>query len=105
MGNTLTEQGRQLAKEYGLVISVANTVLSPGKFEGEHVSTLVFWEAYLNGCGWDTAEGIVFDLTDQETDELGNNSPVYILCVDNNGFVRGNTYVSPTTLGYDTIAR
>lgn len=88
---TLTEQGIELAKEQGLTLSAANTILSPGKFEGEHVSTLVFWESYLNGSyDDDNGDILTFSLTEEERQELGNANASYRLRVSESGFVYGN---------------
>lgn len=89
---SLTAQGLKLAREEGYQVSAANTIIDPGKFEGEHVSTLVFWDNFLNGIFDDeTDDGIlIWELTEQERMELGNPSPEYRLYCDDQGFVHGN---------------
>lgn len=88
---TLTEQGLAMAKEINLEISIANTILSPGKFEGEHVTTLVFYDAYLNGIYDEDEDGILYwSLTPEEQEHLGNGTPIFRLKIDDNGFVYGN---------------
>lgn len=80
-----------MAKLEGYQVSVANTILSPGKFEGEHVSTLVFYDHYMNGGhSYEDGDSIVFELTEEERKHLGNNSPLYVLRVTDDGFVYGN---------------
>lgn len=86
-----TTIGLALAKEYGYTVSAANTVLSPGKFEGEHVSTLYFWDCYMNGFG-DLVDDdlIVFDLSESEREHLDLPCNEYRMRVSDNGFVYGN---------------
>lgn len=86
-----TTIGLALAKEYGYTVSAANTIVSPGKFEGEHVSTLYFWDCYMNGDGDLVNDDlIVFDLSESEREHLNNPTNEYRLRVDDNGFVYGN---------------
>lgn len=85
-----TTIGLALAKEYGYTVSAANTVLSPGKFEGEHVSTLYFWDCYMNGDGQSEGDLIVFDLSESEREHLDLPCNEYRMRVSDNGFVYGN---------------
>lgn len=86
-----TTIGLALAKEYGYTVSAANTILSLGKFEGEHVSTLYFWDCYMNGFGDLVNDDlIVFNLSESEREHLNNPTNEYRLRVDDNGFVYGN---------------
>ena len=89
---SLTEQGMFLAKAYGYEVSAANTILSPGKFEGEHVTTLVVYEWLMDGENYtENEDGVMtFTLSDKEREELGTPSNFYRLLVDENGFVHGN---------------
>lgn len=85
-----TTIGLALAKQYGYTVSAANTVLSPGKFEGEHVSTLYFWDCYMNGDGQSEGDLIIFDLSESEREHLDLPRNEYRMRVDDNGFVYGN---------------
>lgn len=87
---TLTEQGLKLAKEYGLELTIANTIRSPGRFEGEHVIALVFYEAMLNGdCGCTQGDNWArWDLDDNERKEL-DGAHYYEIEISNDGFVYG----------------
>lgn len=86
-----TTIGLALTKECGYTVSAANTILSPGKFEGEHVSTLYFWDCYMNGFGDLVNDDlIVFNLSESEREHLNNPTNEYRLRVDDNGFVYGN---------------
>ena len=85
-----TTIGLALAKEYGYTVSAANTILSPGKFEGEHVSTLYFWDCYMNGDGQSEGDLIIFDLSESEREHLDLPRNEYRMRVDDNGFVYGN---------------
>jgi hypothetical protein len=91
---TITEQGLLLAASRGLQVSVANTILSAGKFEGEHVSTLTFYEYFLDGEPYETTEEepnlLSFPLAQKEQEELGLPFPTYRLLIREDGFVIGN---------------
>lgn len=85
-----TTIGLAIAKEHGYTISAANTILSPGKFEGEHVSTLYFWDSYMNGDGELVGDDLIeFELLEHERENLGLPENVYRLRCDDNGFVYG----------------
>ena len=91
MKTPMTDARLEIAKEMNLQLSVANTILSPGKFEGEHVSVLAFWNRYLDGFfDYENDDGdIVFILTDEEAAEFDGQRD-YRLRLDDNGFVYGN---------------
>lgn len=91
--HTLTEMGLTFAHDQGLIVSAANTILSPGKFEGEHVSILAMYEAMLDGGSYPLTDNIDYiDITPTEAAHLGNpNARYYLLETDNQGFVRGDT--------------
>lgn len=45
-------------------------ITSPGKFEGEPLYVVAFWDAYLNGCTDDDVDGmLVFNLTNEDWQE------------------------------------
>lgn len=99
MNKTITEQGRKIAQQYGYLVSAANTILSPGKFEGEHVSTLYFWEASLNGDGEHLEhygdEVTIFPLSPDEQAHLNTHYSHFTIYEREDGFVIG---------GFDDIA-
>ena len=88
----------QVASEYRL--NAHGVIQNPGKFEGEHWSTVAFYDDALNGCSdeslqW-SAEGDVTDifLLDDETRAAINcnkSEYAFLLDYDGQGFVRGRT--------------
>jgi len=65
----------------GYTFSRNGVVTSPGKFEGESIATLYYYDAYLNGG--DT----VFQVTDDEKSAFDIDSPFVYLAESNDGFV------------------
>ncbi len=61
----VTEGGYTLYPEH-------NVIRSPGKFEGEHVMTLYFYSAYMNGDGEPYSRGnendLKFNISDEEAE-------------------------------------
>lgn len=65
-------------------------IVSPGKFEGEPIYAVAFWDAALNGMADDDNEnGFEFDLTDEDHTEWPELEGCdHILLVESdNGFV------------------
>ena len=88
--------------EYGLIQDL-------GKFEGEHWSTVAFYDDVLNGCSdeslqW-SEEGDctdIFILSDTDRAAIGCNATEYAFLLDNDsqGFVSGKTVDRDT---YDNL--
>lgn len=87
-----TSEVRKAVRKLGYVVSAANTVLSPGKFEGEHIASVFFYEKMMSGEPPTVSfDGIdVFELTDNEKKELGEPFSFYRLQYPDNGFIEGD---------------
>ena len=89
----ITESGLKLAHEQGLAVSIANTIMDAGKFAGEHVSTLYFYELFLNGFYDEDTEDmntVLFKLTDEDKKHLQTDFKYFVLMIQENGFVVGD---------------
>lgn len=84
----ITTQSIKLAHDQGLRLSVANTILNPGKFEGEHVSVLYFYDQYMNGDQGEFINNdvVAYRLNEKEKQEF-DGCPTYLLEFQENGFV------------------
>lgn len=71
-------------------------VSSPGKFLGEPLETLYFYDAFLNGDGRGNEEATFFDLTEIEKQVFvaPPGATSYMVLETNEGFVYGN-YLFP----------
>jgi hypothetical protein len=65
----------------GYTFDANGVIRDPGKFEGETLATLYFYDAYMNG------DGVVFELDEDEKQELGIKSPFVYLAESNDGFI------------------
>jgi len=65
----------------GYTFSRNGIVTSPGKFEGESIATLYYYDAFLNG------DGPVFEVSDEEKSAFDIDSPFVYLAESNDGFV------------------
>lgn len=67
-----------------------NVIRDPGKFEGEHVMTLYFYDAFLNGDGeqYGDENDLKFNVSDDEAEafDIAKGAQV-ILCFSEQGFV------------------
>ena len=89
---------KDIAKRLNLKISVANTVMDPGKFEQEHIATPYFWDLSLDGIGEtfplgeDTSETVIEIFpSDRETFGFKEHEKYYYLHERSDGFVTGET--------------
>ena len=84
----------EIAEKMGLDLDEHNLVKDLGKFEREHVGTLYFFDAYMNGCGehGDNVTTFVVDkddveeIPDYDRDDIGKRFHLEFL---NSGFVCG----------------
>jgi hypothetical protein len=83
----LLDQALTYAKSDQLLVDSNNIIHSPGKFEGEHVLTRLFYEWFLDGDGADNESSIVFKLDATEKAELGHGYAV--LTFSDYGFIHG----------------
>jgi hypothetical protein len=88
----------EIAKELGVTLSAANTVLERGKFEQEHISTVYFYEESLNGMGdvypFGDGEGgceIIIEMTDGDRQLFGFKAyeKYFYLRERSDGFITG----------------
>lgn len=88
-----------LAKELG-ECDPRGFCIGPGKFEGEHVAALYFWECTLNGFGEHLCGNNCFDLDNGEREAFEIDVRFSHACVeeDANGFVY-LTLLTPTDYG------
>lgn len=66
---------------YGYEFNRHGIVTSPGKFEGESIATLYYYDCFLNGG--DT----IFDVSQEESDAFDIQSKFVYLQESNDGFV------------------
>ncbi len=94
-GQNVRDAVNELVKDGGYDVR-DGIIRSLGKFEGEHIMTLYFYDAFMNGDG-EQYEGndLAFDVSDDEAEafDLAKGSQV-ILCFSEQGFV--STYVNNT---------
>jgi hypothetical protein len=64
----------------GYTFSRNGIVTSPGKFEGETIATLYYYDAFLN------SDDTVFEVSDEEKSAFGIDSPFVYLAESNDGF-------------------
>ncbi len=91
----LIDQALIYAKyDYGLTLSAANTIVSPGRFEGEHALAVLFYEWMMNGDGETAGNGLTrIELSEEESEELQtlenlNDTPKYVILeISNDGFI------------------
>jgi hypothetical protein len=91
--NAVNDAVKKLVEDGGYTLE--NDVISDlGKFEGEHVMTLYFYDAHMNGDG-EQYEGndLAFEVSDEEAEafEIAKGAQV-ILCFSEQGFV--SSYVN-----------
>lgn len=92
-----TELVREILIKDGYTVSAANTILSPGKYEGEHISTVYFNNAALHGFADITVAGVaIFDLSGTEKYWLSTPDPYFAIEYSDQGFVHGDTMTKET---------
>lgn len=99
-----TDIVRDILLKDGHTVSAANTILNPGKFEGEHISTLFFWEKVQNGSeDISVYSGDVqyafFRLSTSEKEHLSTTHEYFKIFTRDNGFVIGDTETEDTVHG------
>ncbi len=90
--NAVIEAVDKLVTDGGYTLdSERNVIKDLGKFEGEHVMTLYFYDAFINGDGEQIGESdgdMKFNVSDDEAEafDVSKGSQV-ILCFSEQGFV------------------
>ena len=91
------EELRDIVKSDGTTLDADDVIQDLGKFEGEHISTLYFYDAMMNGGGETVQyaeDGVgstvdVFNITDQEAAMFGVANKYFVLTNTDQGFVSG----------------
>lgn len=66
---------------FGYTFTRQGIVTSPGKFEGESIATLYYYDCFLNG------DGTVFDVSQEESEAFDIDKKFVYLHESNDGFV------------------
>jgi hypothetical protein len=100
----ISDKAYELAKEYSLTLNEAGCVTNLGKFQGEHWSTLYFWEAFLHGNRgeYELDENYgpsttIFKVTEEERKLLNLTQSFFAIEETEQGFVYGSE-VDQTTV-------
>ncbi len=89
--NAVIEAVDKLVTDGGYTLdSERNVIKDLGKFEGEHVMTLYFYDAFMNGDGEQYGEDndLAFNVSDDEAKAFNvSKGSQVILCFSEQGFV------------------
>ena len=85
------EKALELAKLGGYTLDQYNRITNPGKFSGEHVRTLYYFELCMNGDYGDVSTELddvcIYTVHEEEKTDLGTDAEQVILTFYDSGFV------------------
>jgi hypothetical protein len=94
---TLDELAKAISEEYVVDFDDSYKVQDPGKFEGERIATMYYYDAYMNGdFGEDSfnfGEGGAFyfyEVESKESNLFESDKPYFMLYFTSSGFVHGD---------------
>ena len=85
------EKALELAKEEGYTLDQFNRITNPGKFSGEHVRTLYYFDLCMNGDFGDISTHLddvcIYTVHQEEKVALGIDAEQVVLTFYDSGFV------------------